>query len=32
MKWRTSKEVRKIAIADAETTVTSAVREAAGKA
>ncbi|MEN9401508.1 MAG: Proline--tRNA ligase [Verrucomicrobiota bacterium] len=32
MKWRTAKEVRKIAIAEAETTVTQAVREAASKA
>lgn len=31
-KWRTSKEVRKVAIAEAESTVAQAVREAAGKA
>ncbi|HQY05574.1 MAG TPA: proline--tRNA ligase [Lacunisphaera sp.] len=30
-KWRTSKEVRKVAIAEAESTVVQAVREAAGK-
>ncbi len=32
MKWRTSKDVSKVAITDAETTVTTAVREAAAKA
>jgi len=32
MKWRTSKDVAKVAIADAESTVTSAVRGAASKA
>ena len=32
LKWRTSKDVAKVAIADAETTVTSAVRAAASKA
>jgi prolyl-tRNA synthetase len=30
-KWRTAKEVRKIALAEAENTVVQAVREAAGK-
>jgi prolyl-tRNA synthetase len=32
MKWRTSKEVSKVAIAEAESTVVQAVREAASKA
>jgi len=32
LKWRTSKDVAKVAITDAEATVTSAVREAAAKA
>jgi len=32
LKWRTAKDVSKVAITDAETTVTSAVREAAAKA
>ena len=32
MKWRTSKDVAKVAIADAETTVTQAVRSAASRA
>jgi prolyl-tRNA synthetase len=32
MKWRTSKDVRKVAVAEAESTVAAAVREAAGKA
>ncbi len=32
LKWRTSKEVRKVAIAEAESAVTQAVREAAAKA
>jgi prolyl-tRNA synthetase len=32
LKWRTSKEVRKIPIAEAESAVAQAVREAAAKA
>ena len=32
LKWRTAKEVRKVAIAEAESAVTQAVREAAAKA
>jgi prolyl-tRNA synthetase len=32
LKWRTSKEVRKVQIAEAESAVTQAVREAAAKA
>ncbi len=31
MKWRTAKEVRKVAIAEAESAVTQTVREAAGR-
>jgi len=32
MKWRTAKEVSKVAIGDAATVITAAVRQAAGQA